>query len=215
MKSALLKHTVATFSMFAGGALVFSTVLYMNQQEDPPKAETSESSVSFEVEKKPPPKKKKEQRQKQQNRHQKSSANAPRTPNLSSPISGAAIDFGGLGGVSLGGVSNDLIGSFDKKAAMTEGALDTPPALQSRSGSLEYPSDAQKKGLEGYVVLNLFVRDDGSVGGVKVLDSKPSGVFEQSAKDFVREWAFRPGTYEGQSVGAWVKQKVIFQLKKS
>jgi protein TonB len=215
MKSPLLKHALATVSMVGGGALVFATVLYMNQSESPPKAEASESSVSFEVERKPPPKKKQEQKQKRESRRQKANANAPRTPDLSSPISGASIDFGGLGGVSLGGVSNDLIGTFDKKAAMTEGALDTPPSLQSRSGSLAYPKDAQKNGLEGYVVLNLFVREDGSVGGVKVLDSKPSGVFEQAAKDFVQNWAFKPGVYEGQSVGAWVKQKVVFQLKKT
>jgi protein TonB len=215
MQSLIMKHAIALTSMVAGGALVFSTVLYMNQQEKPPKEEASQSTVQFEVEKKPPKKKKQKRRQRQQKQRRQAKASAPKTPNLSSAISGAAIEFEGVGGLSLGAVSNELIGEFDKSAAMTEGALDDPPSVQSRSGNLEYPKDAQKRGLEGYVLLNLFVREDGSVGGVKVLDAKPSGVFEQSAKDFVREWAFTPGTYDGAPVGAWVKQKIVFQLQKS
>jgi len=215
MQSLIMKHAVAATSMLAGGALVFSTVLYMNQQEKPPKEERSEATVQFEVQKKPPKKKKQERKERRQKPRTQAKSNAPKTPNLSSAISGAAIEFEGVGGLSLGAVSSELIGDFDKKAAMTEGALDDPPKIQARGGNLDYPKDAQKRGLEGYVLLNLFVRDDGSVGGVKVLDAQPAGVFEQSAKTFVREWAFSPGTYEGAAVGAWVKQKIVFQLQKS
>jgi protein TonB len=214
MKSTLLKHTFATFTMLGGAFVVFSTVLYMNQREKPAQERHSASTVSFEVAHKPPPKKK-EVKQRQQRRPKQTRAEAPRAPDLSSQISGAAIAFEGIGGFSVDGASNELIGSFDEKAAMTEDTLDTPPKLEARGGNLEYPKAAQTKGLEGYVLLNLFVGDDGRVGGVKVLDAKPSGVFEESARTFVREWSFAPGTYEGQVVGAWVKQKIVFQLQKT
>ncbi len=214
MKSMLMKHGYALVSMLGGGCLVFSTVMYMNQQEKPPKEQPRESSVEFKVEQKPPKKKKKAKQQRQRPRRQNRSAPAPKTPNLSSAISGVALQFDGLGGFAMGGVSNDLIGQFDKKGPMTEGALDNPPKPTSRRGNQEYPRDARKQGVEGYVTLNIYVKNDGSVGGVKVLDSKPSGVFDASAKNFVREWMFSPGTYEGETVDAWVKQKVVYKLQK-
>lgn len=215
MKSTLTKHAFALLSMTGGGLLVFSTVMYMNQQEKPPKEATEISTVEFKVEKKPPPKKKKAKPRERRPQRQTSSAPAPRAPDLSSAISGVSVEFEGLGGFAMEGASNDLIGSFDKKGPMTEGSLDTPPKLMSRGGKLEYPDDARRKGIEGYVTLNVYVRGDGSVGSIKVLDSKPSSIFDEHAKSHVREWSFNPGVYEGEAVDAWVKQTIRFQLQKS
>jgi TonB family protein len=47
-----------------------------------------------------------------------------------------------------------------------------------------------------------------------VLYSSPRGVFDDSARSFVSEWAFEAGTYEGQTVDAWVKQKVVYKLQR-
>lgn len=215
MKSNLTKHAFALFSMTTGGLLVFSTVLYMNQQEKPPTDAAQASTVEFKVEKKKPQKKQKPQKQERTPRRQPRAASAPKAPDLSSAISGVAIEFEGLGGIAIGGTSSDLLGSFDKQGPMTEGTLDTPPKLMSHGGELVYPEDARKKGIEGYVTLNLYVRGDGSVGTVKVLDSKPSRVFDEHAKAYVREFSFNPGVYAGETVDAWVKQTIRFRLQKS
>ena len=209
------KHAVAALTMVCGSSLVFSTVLYMNLQKKPPREEPKETTVSFKVEKKPPKKKKAKRKQERQPRQQPRAAAAPRAPDLSSAISGVSVEFSGIGNFAVGAASGDLIGKIDKKGPMTEGALDNPPKLKSRQGSQEYPEDARKKGVEGYVTLNIYVRSDGTVGSVKVLDSKPPGVFDASAKNFVREWMFSPGSYEGESVDAWVKQRIRYQLQKS
>ena len=214
MQPLIKRQLVAGLIMTAGSALVFSTVLYMNQQEKPPKEIVQESSVEFTVEKKPPPKKK-EVKPKQRPKPRHSSAPAPKAPDLSSAISAVGIEFGGLQGVSLELSQGDVLGSFDDKGPMTEGALDSPPRVRARAGSQDYPTQARKDGLEGYVLLNIYVRHDGSVGGVKVLDAKPRGIFEPSAKNYVSEWTFEPGVYEGAPVDAWVKQKVVFKLQRS
>ena len=214
MNAMLKKRLFASLSMLGGSLLVFSTVLYMNQQEMPPKELAKNSSVEFMVEKKPPPKKKVKPKR-ERPKPLRSTASAPKAPDLSSAISGVGIEFSGLSNVSLAVDSNQVLGSFDKKGPMTEGALDAPPRVRARSGVQEYPSQARKEGLEGYVLLNIYVRQDGRVGGVKVLDAKPQDVFEPSAKSYVREWTFEPGTYEGSAVDAWVKQKIVFKLQRS
>jgi periplasmic protein TonB len=200
--------------MVCGSALVFATVLSMNLQKKPPKEEDNQATVAFKVEKKPP-KKKKTRRKPASRPRQQRAATAPKAPDLSSAISGVSLEFSGVGNFAVATASDDLIGKIDKKGPMTEGALDNPPKLKSRRGNQEYPEDARKSGVEGYVTLNIYVRSDGSVGSVKVLDSKPSGVFDASAKEFVREWMFSPGSYEGESVDAWVKQRIRYQLQKS
>jgi protein TonB len=211
----LQQHLVALASMCGGSVLVFGTVLYMNQQQMPEKEPARESATELHVEKKPPPKKKKERERRQRPEPKRASAPAPRAPDLSSNISGVTLEFSGISEFGLGGVTKDLIGGFDKKGPMTEGALDNPPKPASRGGSQEYPPKARKEGIEGYVLLNIYVRDDGSVGGVKVLDASPKGVFEDSAKTYVEDWSFVAGTYEGQAVDSWVKQKVVYKLQRS
>lgn len=209
-----VNHLIAVASMFGGSALVFAGVMYMNAQEKPPKEPPQESVAEFQVEKKPPPKKKKERQRAERPKPQKNVAQAPKAPDLSANIASVALEFSGTSSLSLGNVSKDLIGSFDKKAPMAEGSLDTPPKLRARAGSQEYPPKARKEGVEGYVLLNIYVKDDGTVGTVKVLDASPRGVFEESARSFVSEWAFEAGTYEGQTVDAWVKQKVVYKLQR-
>lgn len=210
----IMNHAVAFGSMCIGGTMVFALVISLNSQKSPPKEAPKESVTEFQVEKKAPPKKKKEKTQRPQ-RARQTTAQAPRAPDLSSNISDVALDFSGASSMSLGAVSNDLIGKFDKSGPMAEGALDSPPKIQSKGGTQAYPTEARKDGLEGYVLLNIHVRGDGSVGNVKILDASPRGVFEESAKTFVQEWSFQAGTYEGQSVDAWVKQKVVYKLQRS
>lgn len=209
-----LNHLIAFLSMCGGSTLVFAGVMYMNAQDKPPKEPPKEAVAEFQVDKKPPPKKKKERQRQPRQRPQKTVAQAPKAPDLSANISNVSLEFSGTSSFSLGDVSKDLIGSFDKKAPMAEGSLDTPPKLRSRAGSQEYPSNARKDGVEGYVLLNIYVKDDGSVGTVKVLDASPRGVFEESARNYVSDWAFDAGTYEGQHVDAWVKQKVVYKLQR-
>ncbi len=211
----LKRHAAAALSMLGGSLLVFWTVLYMNQQQKPPKEEPQLSQVAFQVERKPPPKKQQQRTERPKATPRRAPVQGPKTPDISSAISGVSLELPGFGGVDVGDVSRDLIGSFDKKGPMTEGALDQPPRPRARGGAQEYPPKARQQGLEGYVLLNIYVRGDGGVGEVKVLDSKPKGAFDDAAAEFVRQWSFDPGVYQGEAVDAWVKQKIVYQLQRT
>src|SRR6185369_12001110 len=63
------------------------------------------------------------------------------------------------------------------------GAL-TPP---------RYPQGALAKHLGGEVVVQLRVGVDGNVKNVKVVSSKPAGVFDQVAIQAASKWQFKPG----------------------
>ncbi len=215
MRRPIVVRVVATLFMLGGSSLVFSLVLYMNQQDKPTKPPLETRKVEFQVQRPPPPKRQQPRERHSQRQRQRSSAPAPKAPELSLGISAVAIQFGGAARGARLASGEQLLGPIDKQAALTESALDEVPRLRSRGGTQQYPAQARRQGLEGYVTLNILVRADGSVGDVRVLDAQPPGAFEAAARDFVRSWSFQPGSYQGAAVDAWVKQRVVFKLQHS
>ncbi len=74
-----------------------------------------------------------------------------------------------------------------------------------------YTEEARQARIQGTIVLQLVVLEDGSVTGVKVLRGLPRGL-EQSAIDTVRTWRFEPGTKEGKPVPVQIFLNVNFSL---
>ncbi|MGO2132846.1 MAG: TonB family protein [Halomonas sp.] len=74
----------------------------------------------------------------------------------------------------------------------------------------QYPSRAQRRGLEGYVVVQFLIRPDGSVdtGSIEVLESRPRQVFESAARRAIADWRFE--TAQGVRRA---RQKLEFQLR--
>ncbi|WP_227368305.1 energy transducer TonB [Halomonas sp. M20] len=60
----------------------------------------------------------------------------------------------------------------------------------------EYPVRAQRRNLEGHVVLTFLIRPDGSVdlSSIKVTDARPRSVFERAAQQAVAQWRFEPSS---------------------
>ncbi|HTS22609.1 MAG TPA: energy transducer TonB [Casimicrobiaceae bacterium] len=59
----------------------------------------------------------------------------------------------------------------------------------------DYPSEAQRKEIEGSVVAHVFVDENGNVTDVKIIEAKPPKVmryFEQAAKEALKQWKFAP-----------------------
>jgi len=110
-------------------------------------------------------------------------------------------------------ISEDsLIGDVDKSnMVMTDDTVDSPPKPVERT-PIEYPKKARRKGITGYVVLNLLLDQTGRVQKVKVLESKPAGVFDDVAIASVKSWKFKPAEYQGKPVKVWAKQKIRFEL---
>lgn len=132
-------------------------------------------------------------------------------PDLGAMLGGLAMNIPEFATGDIIGDGRSLLGDVAADAAMSEGTVDTKPRVISRA-PLEYPSEAAKKRIKGYVIVNLLIGKDGSVELAKVIASNPAGVFDQAALRGVRSWRFAPAKYKGNPVKVWAKQKVRFDL---
>jgi protein TonB len=76
----------------------------------------------------------------------------------------------------------------------------------------QYPRDAARNRIQGWVQLEVQVNADGSVRGARVTEAKPKGLFEASAVAAVLKWKFKPRMVNGQPVAQRGMQKIEFNL---
>ena len=76
------------------------------------------------------------------------------------------------------------------------------PPVFAGSGELVYPAEAKSQGIEGMVVVRYDVMADGRVANVAIVESRPTGVFDDAALDYVASWRFNPATDQGDPVAA-------------
>ena len=76
----------------------------------------------------------------------------------------------------------------------------------------QYPRDAARNGITGWVQLEVQVNADGSVRNARVLDAKPKGLFEAAAMQAVLRWKFKPKMVNGLPVEQKGAQKIEFNL---
>ncbi len=139
-------------------------------------------------------------------------------PQLAAPVGGGAIGaiavpaIGGQGWSMGGAATGAGAGPGDRRLPAPDfggGAL-TPIARIPPV----YPLEARRKKIEGWVRVEMAVREDGSVADVKVKGAEPAGVFEQAAVAAVSQWKFRPATENGQAVRRRAGQTLKFELNK-
>lgn len=71
----------------------------------------------------------------------------------------------------------------------------------------EYPRAAERREMEGQVVVSITVDDKGSVASVNVVSANPPGIFESSAINAVQRWQFEAGK------PATVTKNIVFKLQ--
>ena len=86
-----------------------------------------------------------------------------------------------------------------------------PPRLLKEVRA-DYTDEARRLGLEGEVVLEIVVRQDGSVGDVKVLKRLGSGLDDRAVQS-VKQWRFSPARRLGSPVDVVVEVAVAFKLR--
>ena len=77
-----------------------------------------------------------------------------------------------------------------------------------------YTADAMRAKIQGAVVVEAIVREDGSVGEVRIVRSldRAFGLDEEAVKA-VRNWRFAPGRRQGQNVPVIVQIELTFTLR--
>jgi protein TonB len=77
-----------------------------------------------------------------------------------------------------------------------------------------YPKGAQKRGIEGWVLLEYTVDENGNVVSPRVIESSPPGVFDSAALQALTAWKFTPGKIGTTPVATpGLRVKLNFALK--
>ena len=72
-----------------------------------------------------------------------------------------------------------------------------------------YPKIARDRGIEGKILLEVVVKEDGSALNVKLLSSSGSSLLDESALEAVKNWQFIPA----KKFGKFVQAKVIVPIE--
>jgi protein TonB len=200
---------VGVLSAGFGLILVLGLVLFMNKQLARPGDEDGKPASSIEVVKKEkPPQQETVRKREPPKRRPQRSAPAPLV-GLDSGLAGLSFGLPGFDANELD-LGKGLLGDGGD-VVMTDDSVDVPPRPLMQ-GPMQYPARAKAAGVTGYVLLSVLIGPTGQVEKVKVLESQPSGVFDDIAVAGVQGWKFEPATYKGENVRVWAKQRVRFDL---
>ena len=132
-------------------------------------------------------------------------ANAPSASTGSGPGSGAGSGSGsGLGQGTGGGVGGGVY--------RPGSGVINPRVL--REVKPQYTADAMRAKVQGTVLLECVVNQDGSVGRVDVVKSlDPTFGLDQEAIKAAKQWRFAPGTRLGEPVAVLVTIELTFTLR--
>ena len=76
-----------------------------------------------------------------------------------------------------------------------------------------YPEIAQEAGIEGTVVVQVFVDEKGRVKDTVILKGMPNTGLDEAATEAIRKVRFRPAKQRERAVGVWISIPVNFRLK--
>jgi len=89
----------------------------------------------------------------------------------------------------------------------------TPPVVVKEIKA-EYTQAAKDARIQGTVIMDAVVLDDGTVGEVKVTRSLDAvHGLDEAAVNATKQWQFKPGTKDGKPVAVRVEIEMTFTLK--
>ena len=89
---------------------------------------------------------------------------------------------------------------------------DDPPVAMSPIRPV-YPEIAQEAGIEGTVVVQVFVDKKGRVQDTLILKGIPNTGLDEAAVTAIKKTRFRPAKQRERAVGVWISIPVNFRLK--
>jgi len=117
------------------------------------------------------------------------------------------------------GASADLAPLNQRLAQLKLTAAGPPEVLEAsltraKAIELDYPADALRRGVEGWVDVTYVVTADGKVTTIKVLDSSPKNVFDAAATRALARMRYKPATQGGKSIAVSTKLRISFRMSK-
>ncbi len=116
-----------------------------------------------------------------------------------------------------GGIEPGVKSSTPKPSLQGSGETVTPPqfgAAYLNNPKPGYPAFARRMGMEGMVMLKVFVSRQGTALKIEVAHSSGYEILDKAAAEAVRNWRFVPARQGDSPVEEWVQVPVAFHLKK-
>ena len=117
--------------------------------------------------------------------------------------------------------TTDIVSIKDEKPLMQSSSsgpkvvfipYDDPPVAMSPIRPI-YPEIAQKVGIEGVVVVQVYIDERGRVKETLILKGVPNSGLNDAAMESIRKTRFRPAKQREKPVGVWISIPVNFKLK--
>jgi protein TonB len=64
----------------------------------------------------------------------------------------------------------------------------------------KYPSDAMRKGIEGWVKLAFDINKVGKIENISIIDAQPKRIFNKAARQALRKWKYQAKSVDGRAV---------------
>jgi TonB family protein len=117
------------------------------------------------------------------------------------------------------GTSADLPALNQRLAQLKLTTAGPPEVLEAsltraRAIELDYPADALRRSVEGWVDVAYVVTAEGKVTTIKVLDSNPKGVFDAAATRALLRMRYKPAPQGGKASAVSTKLRISFRLTK-
>lgn len=122
----------------------------------------------------------------------------------------------GSGGIGNEGAGGDGFGALspvhppEEIPPLEEHEVDEPPVAVTIVEP-RYPELAREAGVEGTVLVRALVSRTGRIERIEIVRSSP--MFDDSAREGLARWVFKPAWHQGRPVPVWVAIPVRFRLR--
>lgn len=209
MNRLLARRAFTVLSSLMGTFFVVTLTLAMNSSELRSQDDDGEAVTSFIVQqpqKKKPPK----QKPRKKAKPKKSRSKPPPAPIVGASLAGLSFGLEGLDG-GLTDDASSLLGDI-RNVVMTADTVDELP-VPVQQAAPQPPARARQKGISGVVLVSLLIGVDGRVQDVDVLESRPTGVFDEAAITAVKQWRYTPAQYQGEPVPLRIDVPIRFDFE--
>jgi protein TonB len=126
--------------------------------------------------------------------------------------SGTSGTGGGPDGVWDGGGAGVVVGVHppEEQPPFDEHEVDEAPVAVTIVEP-RYPEIAREAGVEGTVLVRALVSPSGRIERIEIVRSSP--MFDDSAREALARWVFKPAWHQGRPVRVWVAIPVRFRLR--
>ena len=93
-----------------------------------------------------------------------------------------------------------------------ENSLTDSPAKFVIKIEPKHPTSAYEDGVEGYVVFDSIINENGVLEDIIIIESQPAGVFDQQALKALKFWRYKPAVINGKTVKVKLTERLDWKI---